>query len=74
MDHTPRSWFVYNRGYKYRVCVVDKFGKRNVAQISQWLHTQLGEVAQGMWIDQYDYICFKHEADALMFEMVWRAE
>ena len=72
MDHTPRSWFVYNRGYKYRVYVMDKFG--HAAQITNWLHTQLGDVAHGLWIDQYDYIYFKHEADALMFEMVWRAE
>jgi hypothetical protein len=51
---------------------VDQFGKCNrAAQISHWLCTQLGDVEQGMWIDQYDYICFVHEADALMFEITW---
>jgi hypothetical protein len=51
---------------------VDQFGKCNrAAQISHWLCTQLGGMDEGVWSDQYDYICFKHEADAILFEMIW---
>jgi hypothetical protein len=72
VESVPWEWSVHKVGFKYRVCIVNQFGKCNrAAQISNWLRTHLGDVEQGLWIDQYDYICFAKESDALLFEMTW---
>lgn len=74
MDLTPSAWGVHKMGYTHRVCVVDQFGNRynkSAEPMFNWLQTQLGGIDQGVWIDQYDYVCFKHEADAILFEMIW---
>jgi hypothetical protein len=67
MDHTPQSWTVSQMGYKHRV----RTGYTHKVAMYKWLYTQLGDEAEGVWLDQGAYICFVHELDAVMFDMVW---
>lgn len=68
MDQTPSTWGVHKMGYTHRVYVGDT---PQTLVMYEWLHTQLGDISQGAWIDQYGYVCFQHESDAAIFEMVW---
>ena len=74
MDLTPGDWWVHKEGYKYRVCILavtsENLTGESASRMRQWLHTQVGDEGD-RWIDQYYYICFVHELDASIFEMVW---
>ena len=69
MDQTPTYWGVHALGYTHRVYT--GYHTHDRTPMFDWLSTQLGSMDKAPWIDQSDCVCFVHESDALMFEIVW---
>jgi len=71
VESVPVQWPVYHMGYHHMVCTHQLAQTHGWGKLWRWLYETLGGISNGAWIDQGSYICFVHESDALLFEMVW---
>lgn len=71
-EPVPDYWGAYAIGYRHMVDTSHHHvNKPRPDTIYNWLRSTFGNMKEGGWIDNCEYICFMNEQDALIFEMIW---
>lgn len=75
VESVPEYWGCHKLGYVFMVNTASLHNQHHYLpyQVMIWLHTQLGSLGDGAWIDAGSYVCFQNLADAQWSDITWHS-